>query len=98
MHEWVEKLLAAGVPAAPIYDYAQTLAAEHTAARNMVMHVPHPIEGTYPSLGFPVKLGGTPQRVRLPPPLLGQHTDEVLAEIGLADDKDELARGGAFAP
>ncbi len=98
VHEWVEKLLAVGVPAAPIYNYEQALSAEHTAARNMVMHVPHPVEGTYPSLGFPVKLSGTPQQVRLPPPLLGQHTAELLAEIGRADDHDDLAGRGAFSP
>ena len=98
VHEWVEKLLAAGVPAAPIYDYAQALGADHTAARQMVMQVAHPKEGTYNSLGFPVKLSATPQQVRMPPPLLGQHTDELLAEIGMADHRDDLAKRGAFAP
>ena len=64
----------------------------------MVMQVPHPVEGSYPSLGFPVKLSATPQRLRRPPPLLGQHTAELLAEIGLADARDALERDGAFAP
>ena len=98
VHEWVEKLLATGIPAAPIYDYAQALNAEHTAARQMVMQVPHPVEGTYPSLGFPVKLSATPQRLRHPPPLLGQHTAELLTELGLADERAALERDGAFAP
>ena len=98
VHEWVEKLLGAGIPAAPIYDYAEALNAEHTAVRKMVLQVPHPVEGTYPSLGFPVKLSATPQRLRRPPPLLGQHTVELLSEIGLADAHDALERAGAFAP
>ncbi len=98
VHEWVDKLLGAGIPAAPIYDYAQALGAEHTAARAMVLQVPHPVEGTYPSLGFPVKLSATPQRLRYPPPLLGQHTAELLSEIGLANEREALERDGAFAP
>jgi formyl-CoA transferase len=64
----------------------------------MVMQVPHPVEGTYPSLGFPVKLSATPQRLRYAPPLLGQHTADLIAELGLADEREALARGGAFAP
>ncbi len=98
VHEWVEKLLGVGIPAAPIYDYGETLNAEHTAAREMVMQVPHPVEGSYPSLGFPVKLSGTPQRLRRPPPLLGEHTAELLAELGLAEARAALERDGAFAP
>ena len=98
VHEWVGKLLAAGIPAAPIYDYGEALNAEHTAARHMVMQVPHPVEGTFPSLGFPVKLSATPQRLRHPPPLLGQHTAELLSELGLAGERDALERDGAFAP
>ncbi|MGH6924302.1 MAG: CaiB/BaiF CoA transferase family protein [Propylenella sp.] len=94
--EWVERLLAAGVPAAPIHDYAEALASDHVRARRMVMEVEHPTEGSYTSLGFPVKLSDTPQEVRLPPPLLDQHRDEILAEIGLSDQLAELEQEGAF--
>jgi len=86
VHEWVDALLAAGVPAAPIYNYEQALASDHVAARQMLMHVAHPVEGTFRSLGFPVKMRGTPQQVRYPPPLLGEHSDAIrqeLAEKGL---------------
>jgi crotonobetainyl-CoA:carnitine CoA-transferase CaiB-like acyl-CoA transferase len=86
VHEWVDALLAAGVPAAPIYNYEQALASDHVVARQMVMNVPHPVEGTFRSLGFPVKMRGTPQQVRYPPPLLGEHSNEIrreLAEKGL---------------
>lgn len=91
MEEWVETLLDAGIPAAPIYDYAQALDNEHARARGVVMDVPHPVEGTARSLGFPMKMMGTPQRVRLSPPLLGEHTDEVLRELGV-----DSARIGAL--
>jgi len=79
--EWIDALLQAGVPAAPIYDYAQGLASEHVEARQMVMEIPHPVEGTFKSLGFPMKMRGTPQTVRYPPPLLGEHGPEIRREL-----------------
>lgn len=78
---WVERLLAAGVPAGPIHDYAQVFADPHTAARGMVKTMVHPVEGEVKSLGFPLHLTGTPLAIRRPPPLLGEHTAEILAEI-----------------
>ncbi|HWK50699.1 MAG TPA: CoA transferase, partial [Steroidobacter sp.] len=50
VHEWVEALLAAGVPAGPIYNYEQALATDHVAAREMVMNIPHPVEGSFRAL------------------------------------------------
>jgi len=79
--EWVRRLLDAGVPAGPIYDYEQVFGHPHTRATEMVREVEHPVEGIVRTLGFPFKLSGTPARTRRPPPLLGQHTDEVLAEL-----------------
>jgi crotonobetainyl-CoA:carnitine CoA-transferase CaiB-like acyl-CoA transferase len=79
--EWVMELLAAGVPAGPIYDYEQSLASEHTKAREMVQDIAHPIEGSFKALGFPVKLSETPQAVRYPPPLLDQHGEEIRREL-----------------
>ena len=77
VQHWVDALLGAGVPAGPIYNYGEALATDHVAAREMVMEVPHPVEGTYKSLGFPVKMRGSPQEVRLPPPLLGEHNQQI---------------------
>jgi formyl-CoA transferase len=65
----------------------------------MRMDIDHPIEGTVPNIGFAVKLMGTPQQVRKHPPLLGEHTSEVLAELGIAGEElTALQAGGAFAP
>ena len=83
---WIEALLAAGVPAAPILDYEEAVTSEQAAARNMVMDVAHPVEGSFKALGFPVKMSDTPQQVRFPPPLINEHGDEIrreLAEKGL---------------
>lgn len=79
--DWVERFLAAGVPAGPINDYARSLASDHVAAREMVIDIAHPVEGTFKALGFPVKLSGTPQIVRHPPPLLDEHGAQIRAEL-----------------
>ncbi len=91
---WVSLLLDAGVPAGPISDYAEVFASDHVKAREMKMTVDHPIEGAIPTIGFPVKLRGTPQQIRRPPPLLGEHNDEIFAELGLSDSERRLATGG----
>jgi formyl-CoA transferase len=80
--EWVAHLLSVGVPAGPIHDYAQAVADPHTLAREMVVEMEHPEAGTVYGLGIPVKLSATPGSIRRPAPLLGQHTEEILAELG----------------
>jgi crotonobetainyl-CoA:carnitine CoA-transferase CaiB-like acyl-CoA transferase len=63
----------------------------------MVMEMEHPVEGTIRQLGFPVKLHGTPQQLRRPPPLLGQHTEEIMREAGCEPAAIERLRAaGAF--
>jgi formyl-CoA transferase len=94
---WVETLLAAGIPAGPLLTYPQAFDSDHARARHMRMEIDHPVEGKVPNIGFPVKLSGTPQQVRRHPPLLGEHTDELLAELGIdADERAAFAASGAF--
>ena len=96
---WVDTLLANGIPAGPILSYPEAFGSEHAKVRGMRMEIDHPIEGTAPSIGFAVKLSGTPQQVRRHPPLLGEHNEEVLAELGLdADEQSRLRAQGAFGP
>jgi len=85
--DWVEALLDAGVPCGPIHDYAQVIADPHTLAREMVVELEHPVEGRMRALGMPLKLSDTPGEIRRAAPLLGEHTDEVLREAGLAADE-----------
>ena len=95
--EWVIAMLAAGIPAGRMNTYPEALASEHAEFREMRMEISHPVEGMVPNIGFPVKLSGTPQQVRRHPPLIGEHTAEVLAEAGIdAAGLEELRAKGAF--
>ncbi|MEO3754235.1 CoA transferase [Streptomyces sp. B6B3] len=79
---WVDALLAAGVPAGPILDYAEVLDADpHVRARELVREIDHPAAGRVRVLAPPLRLHRTPATVRTHPPLLGEHTEEILAEL-----------------
>jgi crotonobetainyl-CoA:carnitine CoA-transferase CaiB-like acyl-CoA transferase len=80
-NDWIEALLAAGIPAGPILTYPEAFEGEHGTHRRMCMEIDHPIEGKVKNIGFPVKMLGTPQQVRRHPPLLGEHNEEIRAEI-----------------
>ena len=79
--EWLQALMAAGVPCSPINTVAQALSAPQTAAAGMVVGMEHATAGLFRSLGIPFELARTPAALRRPPPALGQHTDEILAEL-----------------
>jgi crotonobetainyl-CoA:carnitine CoA-transferase CaiB-like acyl-CoA transferase len=82
--EWLENLERAGVPAGPVLDISQMHADPQTLARKMVVDVPHPRHGSVKTVGAPVKFSGMGEAIRRPAPMLGEHTEEVLAEIGIA--------------
>jgi len=79
---WVQLLNQAGIPAGPILDVAQMHKDDQAIARDMVTEVDHPVAGTVKTLGAPVKFHGTPGGVRRAAPTLGQHSLEVLLEVG----------------
>jgi succinate---hydroxymethylglutarate CoA-transferase len=81
---WLAKLKAVGVPCGRINSVAEALADPQTAARQMVKTVQHPAVGELKLVGPPYKFSGTPASLRRPPPVLGEHTEEILTEeLGL---------------
>ncbi len=86
--QWLDALEAAKVPCGAINDLAEVFADPQVQARAMAVPVPHPLADGLRLVASPMKLSVTPPTLRRAPPLLGQHTDEVLAEFGF----DEAAR------
>ncbi len=81
---WLTRLKAAGIPCGRINSVAQALDDPHTAARSMIETVEHPLLGALRTVGIPFKFSDTPASVRHAPPVLGQHTDEVLtSDLGM---------------
>ncbi len=81
---WLARLAHADVPAGPINDLAAAFASPQVAARGLLTEVRHPVLGALRQVGPPFDLHGTPASVRTAPPLLGEQSDEILAELGYA--------------
>jgi crotonobetainyl-CoA:carnitine CoA-transferase CaiB-like acyl-CoA transferase len=82
---WVTTLNAAGVPCGPVHGVADVFRDPQVLAQKMVLEVDHPGHGLVRMLGFPMKFSQTPCQIRRPAPGLGQHTKDVLQELGYDD-------------
>ncbi|MBU8933518.1 MAG: CoA transferase [candidate division Zixibacteria bacterium] len=96
---WMDLLVGAAIPCGPVNDMEHLFADPQIQHRGMITEVPHPTIGTLRLTGIPIKYSETPGEVRLPPPLLGEHTDEILtATLDYSSDKiEELRTQGAIA-
>jgi crotonobetainyl-CoA:carnitine CoA-transferase CaiB-like acyl-CoA transferase len=89
--EWVGLLEAAGVPNGPINDVAQVYEEPQVKARGIRVDMDHPVAGKLPTVASPMRFSATPVEYRQAPPLLGEHTDQVLKEF-LNLNETEIAK------
>ncbi len=96
---WVDRLSRVGVPVSPVLTIGEAMASADVRRRNMLGEVPHPKAGTVPNIRAPFTMSVTPASDPVAPPLLGQHTADLLADLGYAEaEVIDLATRGAFGP
>jgi crotonobetainyl-CoA:carnitine CoA-transferase CaiB-like acyl-CoA transferase len=96
-HDWLSALEAAKVPCGAINDLGEVFADPHVQSRQMTVAMPHPLTDALRLVASPMKLSATPVQYRRAPPLLGEHTDEVLQELGVGEaDRARLRRAGVL--
>jgi crotonobetainyl-CoA:carnitine CoA-transferase CaiB-like acyl-CoA transferase len=96
--EWMERFERAQIAAGPVYEFDEVFTDPQVQHLGLVADVEQPGYGRARMLAFPVRASATPAAIRRPAPLLGEHTAEILREIGLADAEiDRLAAAGAVA-
>jgi formyl-CoA transferase len=88
--EWIDALEAAGVPCGPINNLDEVFENPQVEARGLRVDLPHPTGGTVKLVGSPMRMSATPPAYDKPPPLLGQHTEEVLRSL-LGKDEDAIS-------
>ncbi|MFH1699439.1 MAG: CaiB/BaiF CoA-transferase family protein [Candidatus Zixiibacteriota bacterium] len=96
--EWMEILVGAAIPCGPVNDMEHLFADPQVKHRGMIAELPHPTIGNLKLTGIPIKYSETPGQIRMHPPLLGEHTDEVLRDVlGYSSEKiEELRKKGAI--
>ena len=96
--EWVAVMDEHDVPLAPVNTLDRVMAHPQVAHREMIQQIDHPAAGPISVFGFPLKFSATPCTLKRPPPMLGEHTDEVLAEYGLDQARiSELRANGVVS-
>lgn len=89
---WISRMMEAEIPCAPINNVAQVFSHPQVLQRQMLVEVLHPAAGIVKMAGIPIKLSGTPGKIRTHPPLVGEHTEEVLGAVGYGPDEIRALR------
>ena len=90
---WLEKFAKADIPAGPINTVAEAIEDKQTRGRRLIVQLEHPTIGTAKSIANPIRLSNTPVSYRFPPPLLGEHTNQILEGLGYsAEEARAMAR------
>ena len=98
VNEWVQLFDQAGIPCSRVNTLPQVLEDEQVRLYQMIVEATHPTLGTLKLLGTPLKLSGAEHAVKVAPPLLGEHTDEILSELGYdATERNLLKQEGVIA-
>lgn len=95
--EWLDRIEAQGVPCGPVHDLSDVFRSPQVLHRQMVREIQHPRAGTVKVVGVPIKMSDSPDLIRTAPPMLGEHTNQVLNSIGYTDSQiAELRKEGVL--
>jgi crotonobetainyl-CoA:carnitine CoA-transferase CaiB-like acyl-CoA transferase len=93
---WIAALNAQQIPSGPVYSHEDLRREPHVQEMHLLPTMHHPVAGAIQSVGLPVVFHGSPASIRMPPPLLGQHTEDILRQYGYSAEKiQELTTLGA---
>ena len=93
--KWLATFATADIPAAPINTVSEAVNDEQTRARSLIVQLEHPALGTAKSIANPIRFSNAPVSYRLPPPLLGEHTREILESLGYTAEEVKSMAGGS---